>query len=158
MSKIPEGATHTYTESSGASFRKMYGSHWLGYADGDWIILNNPAPHCYVQIQAEPEWTGEGLPPAGMDCEWKGITRNGWAKVSIIAHGKEEGDFVAIAQAENEVVLGASDRFRLIRTPEQIAAEKRDAAIKEMQRLVGSCNTFPFAELYDYGYRLQVAE
>ena len=156
MSNIPEGATHTYTESGGTSFRKMSGSYWLGYADGDWIILNNPFPHLYVQIQAEPEWDGEGLPPVGMDCEWKGITRNGWAKVSIIAHGKEEGDFVAIAQAENEVVLGASDRFRLIRTPEQIAAEKRDAAIKEMQRLVGSCNTFPFAELYDYGYRLQV--
>jgi hypothetical protein len=156
MSKIPAGATHTYTESSGTSFRKMYGSYLLGYADGDWIILNNPSSHCYVPIQAEPEWDGEGLPPVGMDCEWKGITRNGWAKVSIIAHGKEEGDFVAIAQAENEVVLGASDQFRLIRTPEQIAAEKRDAAIKEMQRLVGSCNTFPFAELYDYGYRLQV--
>lgn len=141
MSKIPAGATHTYTESSGTSFRKMYGSYWLGYADGDWIILNNPFPHLYVQIQAEPEWDGEGLPPVGMDCEWKGITRNGWAKVSIIAHGKEEGDFVAIAQAENEVVLGASDRFRLIRTPEQVAAEKRLAAINWMEIDAGMCAT-----------------
>lgn len=155
MSKIPEGATH---KNAYGFFRKLKDGIWYSYKDGDWIRFIDAKPETYIPIQAEPEWTGEGLPPVGMDCEWKGITRNGWAKVSIIAHGKEEGDFVAIAQAENEVVLGASDRFRLIRTPEQIAAEKRDAAIKEMQRLVGSCNTFPFAELYDYGYRLQVAE
>lgn len=153
MSKIPEGATH---KNAYGFFRKLQDGIWYSYADGDWIRFIDADPETYIPIKAEPEWTGEGLPPVGMDCEWKGITRNGWAKVSIIAHGKEEGDFVAIAQAENEVVLGASDRFRLIRTPEQIAAEKRDAAIKEMQRLVGSCNTFPFAELYDYGYRLQV--
>ena len=153
MSKIPEGATH---KNAYGFFRKLQDGIWYSYAYGDWIRFIDAEPETYIPIKAEPEWTGEGLPPVGMDCEWKGITRNGWAKVSIIAHGKEEGDFVAIAQAENEVVLGASDRFRLIRTPEQIAAEKRDAAIKEMQRLVGSCNTFPFAELYDYGYRLQV--
>ena len=155
MSKIPEGATH---KNAYGFFRKLKDGIWYSYADGDWIRFIDAEPETYIPIKAEPEWTGEGLPPVGMDCEWKGITRNGWAKVSIIAHGKEEGDFVAIAQAENEVVLGASDRFRLIRTPEQIAAEKRDAAIKEMQRLVGSCNTFPFAELYDYGYRLQVTK
>lgn len=153
MSKIPEGATH---KNAYGFFRKLKDGIWYSYADGDWIRFIDAEPETYIPIKAEPEWTGEGLPPVGMDCEWKGITRNGWAKVSIIAHGKEEGDFVAIAQAENEVVLGASDRFRLIRTPEQIAAENRDAAIKEMQRLVGSCNTFPFADLYDYGYRLQV--
>ena len=155
MSKIPECATH---KNAYGFFRKLKDGIWYSYADGDWIRFIAAEPETYIPIKAEPEWTGEGLPPVGMDCEWKGITRNGWAKVSVIAHGKEEGDFVAIAQAENEVVLGASDRFRLIRTPEQIAAEKRDAAIKEMQRLVGSCNTFPFADLYDYGYRLQVAE
>ena len=110
------------------------------------------------KIQAESEWSGKGLPPIGVDCEWKGVTRNGWIPVSIIAHAKDDGSLVAIAQAENEVILGASDRFRRGRTTDQIAAEKRDAAIKEMQRLVGSCNTFPFADLYDYGYRLQVAE
>ncbi|MBP3935907.1 MAG: hypothetical protein J6D44_18840 [Pseudomonas sp.] len=156
MSNIPEGATHKIQLFAGVGYRRQAHGGWEGYVDGDWVLLCSGMPSGYEPIQTEPEWTGEGLPPVGMDCEWKGITRNGWAKVSIIAHGKEEGDFVAIAQAENEVVLGASDRFRLIRTPEQIAAEKRDAAIKEMQRLVGSCNTFPFAELYDYGYRLQV--
>lgn len=153
MSNIPEGATH---KNAYGFFRKFQDGIWYSYADGDWIRFIDAEPETYIPIQAEPEWTGEGLPPIGVDCEWKGITRNGWIPVSIIAHAKDDGSLVAIAQAENEVILGASDRFRRGRTTEQIAAEKRDAAIKEMQRLVASCNTFPFAELYDYGYRLQV--
>ena len=153
MSNIPEGATH---KNAYGFFRKFQDGIWYSYADGDWIRFIDAEPETYIPIQAEPEWTGEGLPPIGVDCEWKGITRNGWIPVSIIAHAKDDGSLVAIAQAENEVILGASDRFRRGRTTEQIAAEKRDADIKEMQRLVGSCNTFPFAELYDYGYRLQV--
>lgn len=154
MSKIPEGATHTYTESSGTSFRKMSGSYWLGYADGDWIILNNPASHCYVPIQAEPEWAGEGLPPVGAACEFASYHGGDpvWKECKVIAH---DDGFAVIAYKGN--YSGQSNNhLRPIRTSEQIAAEKRDAAIKEMQRLVGSCNTFPFAELYDYGYRLQV--
>lgn len=156
MSKIPEGATHTYTESSGTSFRKMSGSYWLGYADGDWIILNNPFPHLYVPIQAEPEWTGEGLPPVRTVCEMQdGI--GAWLKVEIFADHKR---YVHGWDEDRRISYFSNDpkEFRLIKTPEQIAAENRDAAIKEMQRLVGSCNTFPFADLYDYGYRLQVAE
>lgn len=153
MSNIPEGATHTAPDGT---YRMARDGLWYGCADGDWVYIEGAAPHCYTKIQAGPEWTGEGLPPVGVDCEWKGITRNGWIPVSIIAHAKDDGTLVAIAQAANEVILGASDRFRSIITAEQAAAEKRDAAIKEMQRLVGSCNTFPFAELYDYGYRLQV--
>lgn len=154
MSKIPEGATHTYTESSGTSFRKMSGSYWLGYADGDWIILNNPASHCYVPIQAEPEWTGEGLPPVGIECEWHSDSQTGWQVVKVLAYSGKDAWIKVKGKCPKTV--GNPANFRTIRTPEQIAAEKRDAAIKEMQRLVGSCNTFPFAELYDYGYRLQV--
>lgn len=157
MSKIPEGATHTYTESSGTSFRKMSGSYWLGYADGDWIILNNPASHRYVPIQAEPEWTGEGLPPAGIECEYLEGGNGDWEKVTIIAIDHRHGFQYAVFHGDKGYSGDRrSELFRPVPTAKQIAAEKRDSAIKEMQRLVGSCNTFPFAELYDYGYRLQV--
>lgn len=154
MSKIPEGATHTYTESSGTSFRKMSGSYWLRYADGDWIILNNPASHRYVPIQAEPEWAGEGLPTVGIMCE-RSFSCSTWKITTICGHSTD-GAYASFYDGDG--LMGWSDdcKFRPIQTKEQIEAEKRDAAIKEMQRLVGSCNTFPFAELYDYGYRLQV--
>lgn len=154
MSKIPEGATHTATDGT---YRMARGSLWYSYADGDWFYIEGAAPHSYTKIQAEPEWAGEGLPPIGTICEYQTWTNREWRKTKILAHHlgfavhswSVDGD-------DMEVDAAPAQDFRAIRTPEQIAAEKRDAAIKEMQRLVGSCNTFPFAELYDYGYRLQV--
>ena len=158
MRKIPEGATHTY----GSEYKKLRpGSHsmWLTYADGDWIDTINAMPHLYVLILAEPEWSGEGIPPSGTSCEMRraDYVNVGWQKIEFLFAGSKKAFFRD--EQGHEWSRPLSDlKFRSIRTPEQIAAEKRDAAIKEMQRLVGSCNTFPFAELYDYGYRLQVAE
>ena len=166
MSKIPEGATHTYTESSGTTYRKKVGDIWFGYADGDWIAVFRPSFHGYEPIKAEPEWTGEGLPPVGIECEvlWDSLTPS-YQTCKIIGHDEGRAIFRYTSGPQKggygSDTVGAIGRlisktFRPIRNPEQIAAEKRDAAIKEMQRLVGSCKTFPFAELYDYGYRLQV--
>lgn len=156
MSKIPEGATHTNNDSI-APYRKKEGGLWLAYADGDWVIVKDPDFHRYTPIQAEPEWTGEGLPPKGVTCEVKGCMSHylQWNKVTVFA---VRGKTVFFDVEDGRWGQTDSHEFRAVRTPEQIAAEKRDTAIKEMQRLVGSCNTFPFAELYDYGYRLQVVE
>lgn len=157
MSKIPEGATHTYTVRGKPSYRRLVGGLWEAYADGDWIIVMHPHAEDYVMIQAELEWSGEGIPPSGTVCEMRraDYVNVDWQKIEFLFAGSKKAFF---RDAEgHEWSRPLSDlKFRSIRTAEQIAAEKRDAAIKEMQRLVGSCNTFPFAELYDYGYRLQV--
>lgn len=113
----------------------------------------------YNKTQTEPEWTGEGIPPSGTSCEMRRAeyVNVGWQKIEFLFAGSKKAFFRD--EQGHEWSRPLSDlKFRSVRTLEQIAAEKRDAAIKEMQRLVGSCNTFPFAELYDYGYRLQVAE
>lgn len=160
MSKIPEGATHTAPDGT---YRMARGSLWLGYADGDWVYIEGAAPHCYTKIRAESEWTGEGLPPVGLvvhtDHRGKEMT------VKILAYGEHHKDKCVLAADMSRGIEGKmfgwiADQcdFRPIKTDEQVASENRYAAIKEMQRLVGSCNTFPFADLYDYGYRLQVAE
>lgn len=154
MSKIPEGATH---KNAYGFFRKLQDGIWYSYADGDWIRFIDAEPETYIPIQAEQEWSGEGLPPVGMVCEYQTWTNREWRQTKILAHHlgfavhswSVEGD-------DMEVDAAPAQDFRAIRTPDQISAEKRDAAIKEMQRLVGSCNTFPFSDLYDYGYRLQV--
>ena len=106
------------------------------------------------KIQAESEWSGEGLPPVGLECEWHSDSQTGWQVVKVLAYSGQDAWIKVKGKCPKTV--GNPANFRTVRTPEQIAAENRDAAIKEMQRLVGSCNTFPFAELYDYGYRLQV--
>lgn len=137
MSNIPEGATHTYTESGGTSFRKMSGSYWLGYADGDWIILYNPASHCYVPIQAEPEWSGEGLPPVGVEIEVKHKdatpewARPDFYKAEIVAIGKQLVIFAAEANGCETVGKIEDYEFRPVRTPDQIAADDRLHKIRD---------------------------
>lgn len=162
MSKIPEGATHIHHGST-AQYKKLRpgsNSLWLTYVDGDWFDTVNATPEKYIPIDFG--WDGVGLPPVGsvIDTDHK----NKEIRVKILAYGAHYGGESCVLVAdmshglEGKMFGWMSDQcnFRPVRTPEQIAAEKRDAAIKEMQRLVGSCNTFPFAELYDYGYRLQV--
>lgn len=154
MSKIPEGATH---RTSAGHYRKIILGKWYGYCDGYWEEITGVSNPSYFLIQAEPEWTGEGIPPSGTSCEMRraDYVNVGWQKIEFLFAGSKKAFFRD--EQGHEWSRPLSDlKFRSIRTPEQIAAEKRDAAIKEMQRLVGSCNTFPFAELYDYGYRLQV--
>ena len=152
MSKIPEGATH---KNAFGFFCKYHAGVWYSYSDGDWIRFIDAELETYIPIKAEPEWSGEGLPPEGVTCEVKGCMSHylQWNKVTVFA---VRGKTVFFDMEDGRWGQTDSHEFRAVRTPEQIAAEKRDAAIKEMQRLVGSCNTFPFAELYDYGYRLQV--
>ena len=165
MSKIPEGATHTYTESSGTSFRKMSGSYWLGYADGDWIILNNPASHCYVPIQAEPEWDGEGLPPVGVEIEVKHKdatpewARPDFYKAEIVAIGKQLVIFAAEATGCETVGKIEDYEFRPVRTPEQIEEANRLGAVDKMREIVTNKNlkgyglTVHLGALYDAGLR-----
>lgn len=158
MSKIPEGATHFFAETGIKNYRKKIRGHWCAYADGDWVEVGAAWDDRYYHpIQAEPEWTGEGIPPSGTSCEMRraDYVNVDWQKIEFLFAGSKKAFFRD--EQGHEWSRPLSDlKFRSIRTPEQIAAEKRDAAIKEMQRLVGSCNTFPFADLYDYGYRLQV--
>ena len=155
MSKIPEGATHTYTESGGTSFRKMSGSYWLGYADGDWIILNNPFPHLYVPIQADPEWDGEGLPPVGAIVYCRSHNRD----VEIL----KEPELVPYVSApcralDNDELFWGGD-FMPVKTPEQIASDERMADAYAMCGVASSLSNTDAAKLYDAGLRfVEVAE
>lgn len=169
MSKIPEGATHTYTESSGTTYRKKVGDIWFGYADGDWIAVFRPLFHGYEPIQAEPEWTGEGLPPVGTECEIKHADL-GWIKCEIVAHKKMKcgGKTHAIAWIDgNNLDQSQGIRFRPIKTPEQIraesiAGEERKKNIDKIQEIYevsmstsrrGHASRPAIEALYDAGLR-----
>ena len=105
-----------------------------------------------------PSWSGEGLPPVGVVCEVN-PDKAGWRK-SVISY---VGDgFIAWLQVGDLIVpeYGAfidDCEFRPIRTPEQIAADEREAAIQEM--LTGT--PWPGSDIarrvcehvYDAGYR-----
>lgn len=133
-----------------------------------------------------PAWTGEGLPPVGMVCEFDGFNPEETMptdprvgdQVTVIAHfmsgSFEVAAFTFYAPPEFkylQVAQGAYGCFRPIRTAEQIAEEARIAEINMMIRHIkdhpaGRHGANHLAQLkiqeeacmnlYDAGYRKQV--
>jgi len=114
----------------------------------------------------EKKWDGEGLPPIGTICERRTHAEVGgrYEQVRIIAYTSKgfavwentDGMFAGVAK-ENMFIPGVP-AFRPIRTPEQIAAEEREAAIGEMMTFLGgegSALRDTFTRMYDAGYRKQ---
>lgn len=92
-----------------------------------------------------PAWTGEGLPPVGTVCEHhKLIHGEEWTRVEIVAHRTFDGDDYPCAvfvYSQSSSHSSSGDHFRPCRTPEQIAAEERLAAINYMEIDAGMCAT-----------------
>lgn len=109
-------------------------------------------------------WTGEGLPPVGVVCEYR-VCDGPWYKCEIrytIKH--PDGGVIAYCpHLDHEQALYAPYcQFRPIRTPEQIAAELADQAIKEIAGIICRDGAFDIDDpevtesavaLYDAGYR-----
>lgn len=112
------------------------------------------------------EWTGEGLPPVGTVAEFK--ARDGtWKPGEYV--GSFCGKMVVGCLVSGVVGFLKSEEFKPARTPDQIAAEERDAARTEAlnamtadDRTVGeSEENWQFrmqivGEMLDMGYRKQV--
>ena len=105
-----------------------------------------------------PSWSGEGLPPVGVVCEVDWCEE--WHKCEVIAHFQQRCGMVAaftveISDGVKSLYAFGADSFRPIRTPEQIAADEREAAILDMERIcrIGDFGSGGLAALYDAGYR-----
>ncbi|RIZ44469.1 hypothetical protein AXX04_04735 [Pseudomonas aeruginosa] len=117
---------------------------------------------------AKVEWDGQGLPPVGAVCEWH--ESDGWAytESKVVAY-TDDGLFVCMQKPGRrpEVLRIDNCDFRPIRTPEQIAAAERWAAIQQMLAFAdvkyGAGELMSpkeyvetaVAALYDAGYRRQ---
>ena len=130
------------------------------YEPGSNIIFNlDPAAWDLIENRpTTPSWSGEGLPPVGVVCEVK--LQEEWSLCEIIAHFQQPQAMVAaftVAQFHGGKKLDSkiAECFRPIRTPEQIAADERDAAILDMERICrsGDFGSGGLAALYDAGYR-----
>ena len=119
-------------------------------------------------LNAPPEtWSGEGLPPVGIEIEAM-MRRNmhddyAWRRAKVV-HGCIPGSEGEVLVFDVETTSPAwVDEFRPVRTPEQIAAQVRSDAIREMIRVWGVAPTgveYNFAheraaQLYDAGYHKQ---
>lgn len=109
-----------------------------------------------------PGWNGEGLPPVGTVCEVHNaeLSNPQWERCTILFMGA----FKCVYESESchERVADVSDdgcitSFRPIRTPEQIAAEEREEAIKHACSVVGCVVGSQYGEvvqkIIDAGYR-----
>lgn len=125
---------------------------------------------CHRPLIRRPEWDGEGPPPVGTLCEvlWN-ESRSEYLKTKIFGineHGQpihrfEEGPKKYQYQADVLRTVSGTQVFRPLKTPEQIAMEKREAAIRAMVEVLGATpETLDqiskiCGALYDANYRQQ---
>lgn len=155
----------------GQIFEGSDGGQWRSVREGQFFTVHRKPDPKVV------EWDKGSLPPIGSVVEWDGCTfapeepqekdlRVG-DQVTIIAHLKD-GDFEMAAFTFNPKIhnpargsiwvnQGAYGCFRPIRTAEQVAAEEREKAIKDMMEVTSdgiSCIGQDDAlALYKAGYR-----
>lgn len=168
-SKSPEGATH-WDPVDQNWLRQFYSCafNWLEskqeWAKKGWQYPDDLST--MPRLIARPaSWTGEGLPPVGTVCEFKANIL-GWVQASITAVTELSIVFTRPSYqngrplVEERLPHKAIERFRPIRTPEQIAAEERELAITDICLLLDKDPSRPSLRekagiIYDAGYRKQ---
>lgn len=156
-SKAPEGADkyNTYNKL----FYKGAQPDLQVFTHGQWkrsVLVKSDER--FVCRPTAPPWSGEGLPPVGAVCEAK-WGRTGWSRCVVFAHkpNANGGTDVLVDVDGDWTFFDKPSMFRPIRTPEQIAADEREAAIDEMLAATpapGSDISLRVCEkLYDAGYR-----
>lgn len=155
-SKAPEGATHYGPETdvyAASWFKKENGDwcSWLEHIDDRWEVdIDVPSSYEKAMVKRPDEWSGEGLPPVGTVCD--ALVCGGWKECLVIYHDPNNEDMAAVTYSG---MLMWSSEFRPTKTPEQIAAEEREQAIREMKLIAGFTvgGGCIFSRLYDKGYR-----
>lgn len=174
-SKAPEDATHLSLPNS-PNQRPVFWRVTEGKAVEAWAMepdLSAVGDHfqygpegcmsfiAYSAITKPKPWDGEGLPPVGKDvCEYRGAHQwDVWTVVNIFAEwgeGSRRVVFVDFGDGWREE--RDAERFRPIRTAEQIAADERERGIEEIRKvLISSAKGSIESTIYDAGYRKQVA-
>jgi hypothetical protein len=167
-SKAPEGATHAGRARNGLiCWYKIFetGDYFFYYEDPGcdfegWDSGDGSGP-CHLPLIPRPctAWNGQGLPPVGTVCEiqqefWSDAN---WQKVTIKYASTEY--FITEDGAGEQHWHARSVQFRPIRTPEQVAAYEREAAVQVIADIispgdcVGSLDVERAYRVYDAGYR-----
>jgi hypothetical protein len=130
-SKAPEGATH-YFPLTGEWYKA--GDAGLARAwTGSWVLAIMYESRFKQMIKRPQPWNGKGLPPVGTVCtaKWCGSEQG---EVTVLFIGEEYAVLKNKAFKQEQCGLINEYVFSPIRTPEQIAADEREAAISELKR------------------------
>lgn len=133
--------------------------YMLEHGSGHNGRLNLVGYHNWSLVSERPaaqQWNGTGLPPVGTVCEFREYCGT-WAECTII--GEFKGRIICGCNATGTVGYIDLEELRPIRTPEQIAAEEREAAIKHACSVVGCAVGSLYGDVVknviDAGYRRQ---
>lgn len=162
MRKIPEGTQFIEAGCGEKGFRKFEKGCWW-FFEGfwrhvDWKMgaLTLVTEHPDYEAPATP-WTGEGLPPVGTVCEVD--IESDWEEATVIAH---DSQLAIVRRFSDECLMYdpvGTAQVRPIRTPEQIEAEEREKAVRQVYESAngqGRSVLEMLGEAYDAG-RKQVA-
>ena len=167
----PEGATHFGPSHSYLveHWFKKAGPTWAIWMGGTWDPciggIQKLREDTLIQRPMRKEWTGEGSPPVGVDCECTFDGWGYWRKCRVLCYGKQmifmEQDGESPDDRKFEGSMNPDGiKFRPIRTPEQIAEDERKEGIAQFiadLKKVNGCGFTSHAEdLWDMGYRKQV--
>ena len=153
-SKAPADATHA--NGAGVFLRENKSGSVSNFDNGKWIMTSSTIAdfnHGYIfERPTTPSWSGGCLPPVGVVC-----MANGYQVVIVAHHCNGIHAIYAESEVDGLLYYGEPNEFRPIRTPEQIAADEREAAILDMERIcrIGDFGSGGLAALYDAGYRKQ---
>lgn len=157
-SKAPADATHYQAATHGVFECWLKPGHAVRVSRGepDWRE-DDYADDLIATSAIKRPWSGEGLPPVGVVC-----MANGYQVVIVAHHCNGIHAIYAESEVDGLLYYGEPNEFRPIRTPEQIAAELADQAIKEIAGIICRDGAFDIDDpevtesavaLYDAGYR-----
>lgn len=171
----PADATHYDTgKDRAASFMKLERGHWFFWPPAasapSWQDDGGAEQfdRAHYIVRPAPDWTGEGLPPVGIDVEihnksGRGVVEGAEGFIGTICKvlatfvNMNGYEMVSVEDSAGFCMCFRADMCGPVRTPEQIAAEEREKGITEMRRqwsLGGEWDKF--VALWDAGYRKQV--
>jgi hypothetical protein len=143
-SKAPEGATHCWPAEP-EFFKKMEGTWYVWFKNARrWELATIPERLKQLVDRPSPAWSGEGLPPVGTVCEYN-LKAGPWFKCEIryVLDNDQDPEadgwqaVIWCPHLEKEQMAKASGfNFRPIRTPEQIAADEREAEIVRLSDFI----------------------
>lgn len=146
-SKAPEGTTHW--DPVDKNHLRQYGKvsqYWnieRGWSEKGWQYPDDLST--MPRLIARPVWDGESTPPVGTVCEMTfddgKFSWGYWLKTKVLCYGNtmvfvsQETDRKSGEWLEGSI-KAAGMKFRPIRTPEQIAAEERNSAQKDIKQII----------------------
>jgi hypothetical protein len=156
-SKAPEDATHHGRGEDCCYWAKcvdgqQYFINISGWDNGNWKPVTERYDYAFLTARPKSEWTGEGLPPVGVEFEWRYVY-HAWKRGEALYIGSV---YVILKDCNEEQHYYLRDmQFRPIRTPEQIAAEERDRCVQKMAKELEESDHKhgSLYALYDLGYR-----